>query len=611
MPSYIKPGVYIEETLKPTQPVPTSGAPSVAVFVGVTDRGPTTTTVGGDVVAVPTLVRSWSEFVSKFSFGTALNTFTSTVDSDSETLKYAVKSYFENGGGQAYITRIVNTDAVTASLVLPDGDVAALNVYANSAGAWGSNVYVEVVASATTGHFDLIVYYYEGASTPTSSNIVERFNQLNMDATSTRYAVTAVSSEYITLEKPTANTSNRIPDVVSAVSLGDTATLATTASTITAVSRTNTSATITSSGAGAKYPTGTKIVVSGLVSPDTALNGTWTVTGTTTNTVSFTTGTSGSLSTTGLSVAGLTGYEGVVGSAGSALPDIATEVLAKIDPIQGPLVLNWADLKFDGDVNYAGLADDILEYAYTRGDVFAVIDAPDASVASVITTIEGYNTAYTSYGAAYYPRVVVSDPLSRVGGTKTIAPGGAVTAMYINADAQKGAFQSPAGVSTRLNGVVSVASLSNTEFSAIAASAVALNVIRYMPGAGICVMGARTLSSDPDTKYVSVRRSLQYINRSLNDLTQFAIFEPNDDVLWGRVRSVIDSFLYGYWKKGGLKGVSTSQAYYVKCDGELNSSSVIDAGELRVEVGVALQRPAEFIVIKIGQMDGVTTVTAL
>jgi phage tail sheath protein FI len=230
-------------------------------------------------------------------------------------------------------------------------------------------------------------------------------------------------------------------------------------------------------------------------------------------------------------------------------------------------------------------------------------------VSTVTTTIaNSYNTT-ANYGASYYPYIYVPDPSSRVGGTKKIAPGGAVTAMYVKADAQKGPFQSPAGVGTKIANAVSVASLTNADFNTISNNSVALNVIRFIPGTGICVMGARTLSKTANDQYVSVRRSLIYLNKSLSNLTQFAVFEPNDDVLWGRVRTLVDSFLYGFWRTGGLKGANSSQAYYVICDGSINTQAAIDAGELRIEVGVALQKPAEFIIIKIGQMDGGTTVT--
>ena len=99
------------------------------------------------------------------------------------------------------------------------------------------------------------------------------------------------------------------------------------------------------------------------------------------------------------------------------------------------------------------------------------------------------------------------------------------------------------------------------------------------------------------------------MRRRLTALTQFAVFEPNDAIIWAKVTSTLENFLYQFWNQGGLFGASPAAAYYIKCDGDINTSSVRDAGELRIEIGVALQKPAEFVVIKIGQLDGGATVT--
>jgi hypothetical protein len=102
---------------------------------------------------------------------------------------------------------------------------------------------------------------------------------------------------------------------------------------------------------------------------------------------------------------------------------------------------------------------------------------------------------------------------------------------------------------------------------------------------------------------------LNYISSNLKNLTQYAIFEPNDANLWNSLDGVVSGFLDGFWRSGGLMGASASQAYYIKCDETINTPAVIAAGEVRIEVGVALQRPAEFVIIKIGQIDGGATVT--
>jgi len=98
-----------------------------------------------------------------------------------------------------------------------------------------------------------------------------------------------------------------------------------------------------------------------------------------------------------------------------------------------------------------------------------------------------------------------------------------------------------------------------------------------------------------------MRRSLSYIEKSLSDLTQFALFENNDEKLWAQIRSTINSFLNAYKNQGGLRGTTPAQAYFIKCDGENNNATTIANGEVHIQVGVALQYPAEFIVIDLSQ----------
>ena len=122
-------------------------------------------------------------------------------------------------------------------------------------------------------------------------------------------------------------------------------------------------------------------------------------------------------------------------------------------------------------------------------------------------------------------------------------------------------------------------------------------------------MGAKTLKPGYIDKYVPVRRTLIYLRKALTDLTEFAIFEPNDQALWRRLDSTVSSFLTNFWSQGGLAGTAPANAFFVKVDATNNPQSSIDNGEVHIEVGVALQRPAEFVIIKIGQFDGGTTVT--
>lgn len=601
MATYNKPGVYVEETLVPSKTVTNGSANAVAAFIGVADRGPTTlATDNTTVIPVPTLVRSWSEFTDKFSFSSVASPFTSTVESNSDDLNYAVKSFFENGGSQAYITRVVATDATAASVVLTAaGSVNAVTIKAKNPGVWGNKVWVVASTNTSdTSYFDLAVHYSETATASadiTSANLVEKFSYLSMNPTNSRYAPGIVISDFITVTLNAANTSYLSPAVKTVALSGGTK--GTTAA--------NVSTNILSQLDAVdgplvlNWPDNAQEVFVAVSNKALATN---------VATLTVATGHSivqGDNISVFLNDGSFDGSFVVSATTATSVAYAVTKADVTSTAASGVLVVS----RKSGTTAGTAVANATFTYAKNRGDVFVVSDVQaSTSLSTILSTIAAYNSD-RNYGAAYYPRLVVPDPVSRTGGTISIAPGGAVTAAYMNADSQRGAFQAPAGTGTRLANVVAVQPVSAAEFASNADAAVQVNIIRFVPGSGICIMGARTLSSSLNDRYVPVRRSLQYINKSLTNATEFAIFEPNDDVLWSRVRSVVDSFLYGYWRKGGLKGVTASDAYYVKCDASINSQGSIDNGELRIEVGVALQKPAEFIVIKIGQMDGNTTIT--
>ena len=282
--------------------------------------------------------------------------------------------------------------------------------------------------------------------------------------------------------------------------------------------------------------------------------------------------------------------------------------LSGYDTIRQSLVLNIPGVTDATTINGA------ISYATgtTRlNDVFVVVDGINDTAANQITLADSYTAS--SYAAVYYPQITISDPTAPVGApasaTKTVGAGGAVVGIYSATDASRGVFKAPAGLQSRIAGAVSVTPLSNADLDSLNTAAAPVNAIRYISGSGIVVMGSRTLKAGYVDKYVPVRRSLIYLEKSLSDLTRFAIFEPNDARLWRQITATVSSFLTSYWSQGGLRGGTPQVAYFVKCDADNNPQYKIDNGEVNIEVGVALQRPAEFVVIKIGQYDGGTTVT--
>jgi phage tail sheath protein FI len=127
-----------------------------------------------------------------------------------------------------------------------------------------------------------------------------------------------------------------------------------------------------------------------------------------------------------------------------------------------------------------------------------------------------------------------------------------------------------------------------------------------MPGRGIVVWGARTTSSDPDWKYVNVRRLVIFLERSIARGTQWAVFEPNDEKLWGKLKLNVSAFLTIVWRNGALFGSTPQEAFFVKCDAETNPMEVRELGQVVIEVGIAIVRPAEFVIFRISQWAGPT-----
>lgn len=299
------------------------------------------------------------------------------------------------------------------------------------------------------------------------------------------------------------------------------------------------------------------------------------------------------------------------GANGSTASDLAANVLPRLDAITNGMVINYPNKVDSTSVNA------LTKYAATRGDSFVVIDSEVTSpgpngvgktVKDAITAGASYNVN-PNYGALYYPAIQVKDPSTSVSGKRVLIPaGGAVVAAYLSSDASRGIHKAPAGVSAILGNALGAYALTNDDFNLVNSSTPYLNIIRQISG-NYCIMGARTLSSQNIDIYISIRRTLNYLATALKAQTQFAVFEPNDSYLWTKVSSVANNFLYAFWKQNGLAGDTPEQAYYVKCDSDINTAATIATGQLNIEVGVALQYPAEFVVIRIGQIDSGATAT--
>ncbi|HEY1398129.1 phage tail sheath family protein [Roseateles sp.] len=231
----------------------------------------------------------------------------------------------------------------------------------------------------------------------------------------------------------------------------------------------------------------------------------------------------------------------------------------------------------------------------------AVLDSAPAQTPGDMRVARG--RVDSKYAALYYPWVVVANPLSRPGRDdipKEIAlpPSGFVTGIYARNDIQRGVYKAPANeVVTGALRFESDVNFAQQELL----NPLGVNCLRYLSGRGYRVWGARLVSSDPEWKYVSDRRYFNYLEASIDRGTQWAVFEPNGERLWANVRQTISDFLYNEWRNGALLGSTVEQAFFVRCDRSTMTQNDLDNGRLVCLIGVALIKPAEFVIFRIGQ----------
>ena len=202
----------------------------------------------------------------------------------------------------------------------------------------------------------------------------------------------------------------------------------------------------------------------------------------------------------------------------------------------------------------------------------------------------------SKYAALYYPWVRVLDPVTQR--EINLPPSGFVAGIYARNDINRAVYKAPA------NEVVNLA-LGFEKFLNKAQQDVlnpeGINCFRYFEGRGMRLWGARTISSDPEWKYVNLRRYFAYLERSIDKGTQWAVFEPNGERLWASVRRTVEDFLLNEWQNGALLGDKPEKSFFVKCDRSTMSQNDLDNGRLICLVGVAPLRPAEFVIFRVGQ----------
>ncbi|NOZ02339.1 MAG: phage tail sheath family protein [Deltaproteobacteria bacterium] len=225
-------------------------------------------------------------------------------------------------------------------------------------------------------------------------------------------------------------------------------------------------------------------------------------------------------------------------------------------------------------------------------DRFAVLDSPFPDDAG---RTREYRLAFdTRFAALYFPWIV----MDRGGRQITVPPSGHVAGVVARCDEEMGVHKPPANEVVR--DAEDLAVLLREEDIGYLNSE-GINCIRTFSTRGLRVWGARVMSSDPQFRYVNVRRILNSINRAMNTNLQWVVFEPNLPSLWKTVTRNVTHFLLDLWRKGYFTGSTPEEAFFVKCDDETNPPEEREAGRMIVEVGVAPVRPTEFVVLRVAQ----------
>jgi hypothetical protein len=245
----------------------------------------------------------------------------------------------------------------------------------------------------------------------------------------------------------------------------------------------------------------------------------------------------------------------------------------------------------------------LVQHCEEQRDRIALLDPPlSAALDDLlgVSAIQAWRSRFDSkYAALYHPWLRIVDPLQSASSlTRDLPPCGHVAGQYARNDLETGVHKAPANKPIEWASGVTL-----TMHDAVHGmlNIAGINVLRTLPGRGIRILGARTLSSDPDWRYVNVRRLLMMIEKAIDYATQWATFEPNNLYTRAKITLSLTSFLEALWRQGALVGAERKEAFFVKCDEENNPPRERDNGRLLAEIGVAPSKPWEFIVIRIGR----------
>jgi len=243
--------------------------------------------------------------------------------------------------------------------------------------------------------------------------------------------------------------------------------------------------------------------------------------------------------------------------------------------------------------------DALANHCAKLADRVCVLDGQRTPATLDFPGVKG-TTAENQFAALYFPWIEVFDPASKT--NVIVPPSGHVAGIYARVDSTRGVFKAPAN--EPVLGALDV-ERQITRAQQELLNPKGINIIRDFSGS-IKVYGGRTLGGDDngDMRYISTRRYMSFLRESIDEGTQFVVFEPNSPALWQRIIRSVSDFLFNQWRDGALFGETEKKAFYVKCDEELNPPSVREAGQVITEIGVAIVKPAEFVIFRISQITG-------
>ena len=574
MAEYLSPGVYVEEY--DSGAVPMQGvSTSTAGFIGLAQRGP--------VVGKPQLVTSFADY--KRAFGGYLS---EAKFGEARFLPYAVEQFFINGGSRAYIMRVAAEGAAAAKAT-----AGVLQIEAANPGEWGNKIRVTVEASSkaktqviAVNGADLKLKNADGFN---QGDVVELF-----DGKAKAYA-TIVSSldNIVTLDAPcTLNVADEkigTPKYIKTCELTLTVKLDDVVETYANVSLCPEAGNFVS--ARARKSDLVTIAVTEAKAPAAPKEGK-------------------DEKAPAPAKAGATPIELVGGAAVIALAGGSDGKVANVNPSvymgedNGPgkrsglaAFLENVDVSIMAipGVTAPEVQAALIAHCENCKSCFAILDVPiDRKKTNDV--VEFRDMYDTTYAAMYHPWLEMFDPLAKR--SAYFPSSGAMAGIYARTDNERGVHKAPANEIVR--GCTGL-SCNYNEGEQDILNPKGVNLIRAFTGRGIRVWGARTMSSNGLWKYVNVRRLYIYIEESIKANTNWVVFEPNSEVLWGRVTRTIEMFLATCWRSGALAGSTPSEAYFVECGPTTMTQDDIDNGRLICNIGIAAVKPAEFVIFRITQ----------